>query len=268
MNAKQILSVMGTGLAVPALVLCLAACKKTFHAQANRLTADKIIADYVAKEFKGAPCTLYLYTDTNNQHLSLADDDRRFESGRSYVYFIDEEPASPWPHPCRSVWIDRDNGSFAVQRGESPLRGPGKWLLINNFWNEAPRMGSSECLLLGHPDYVVQPCFYYRFDGDNLSVEHQCLEMSSSSVELAVHIDQSEQNLRIVAQDPDTTGMRTVCLKHYGFQFHLDSLYVPVDSVTTRRLEQIPVHYRVSAAQKVIAKSFVLPTQGSGKIDL
>lgn len=227
MNAKQILSVMGTGLAVPALVLCLAACKKTFHAQANRLTADKIIADYVAKEFKGAPCTLYLYTDTNNQHLSLADDDRRFESGRSYVYFIDEEPASPWPHPCRSVWIDRDNGSFAVQ-----------------------------------------PCFYYRFDGDNLSVEHQCLEMSSSSVELAVHIDQSEQNLRIVAQDPDTTGMRTVCLKHYGFQFHLDSLYVPVDSVTTRRLEQIPVHYRVSAAQKVIAKSFVLPTQGSGKIDL
>lgn len=268
MNTKHILSVMRTGMVVPALVLGLCACKPTFHEPANRLTSDKIIADYVAKEFKGAPCTLYLYTDTNSNHLSLADDDRQFESGRAYVYFIDEEPGAEWPHPCRSVWIDRSNGSFAVQRGESPLRGSGKWLLINNFWNEAPRMGSSDCILLGHPDYVVQPCFYYQFDGDNLAVEHQCIEMSSSSVELSIHIDQSDRNLRIVAQDPDTTGMGSVCLKNYGFKFHLDSLYVPVDSVNTRRLEQIPVHYRVSAAQKVISKSFVLPTKGSGKINL
>ncbi|MCM1169669.1 MAG: hypothetical protein NC324_07005 [Bacteroides sp.] len=250
------------------LALCLCSCKKTFNDTANRSVSDVIIADYVKKELKGAPCTVYLYTDTNSNRLYLADDDRQFESGRSYVYFIDEEPSSPWPHPCRSVWIDRSNGNFSVERGESPLRGTGKWLLVNNFWNEDPRTGSSGCLVLNHPDYTVQPCFYYRFDGDNLSVEHQCIEMSSSSVELSINIDQSDRRLDILAQDPDANGTGTACLQHYGFKFHLDSLYVPIDSVNTRRLEQIPVHYRAQTAAGTVNNSFILPTRGSGKIRL
>lgn len=269
MNATHFLSFTKSSTICLALFLGLCSCKKTFDEPANRLIADKIIADYVAKELKGAPYVLYLYTDTNSNHLYLQDDDRQFESGRSYIYFIDEDPTASWPHPCRSVWIDRNHGSLTVQRGDSPLRGSEQWLLINNLWNEPPHTGSSGCLPIGHPDYVVQPCFYYQFEGDNLLVEHQCIEMSSSSVELAISIDQSNHRLGIMVQDPDTIASGAVCIKHYGFSFHLDSLYVPVDSVNTARLEEISVRYRVSSAFTTgIDRSFTIPTQGSGKINL
>lgn len=259
---------MGGFVATWILALCLSSCKDTFHEPADRLTSDKIIADYITKELKGKPYTLYLYTDTTSYHLRLTDNDRYFESGRSYVYFIDEDPTFPWPHPCRSVWIDRDNSSFSVQRGENPLRGTGKWLLINNLWNEPPRTGSSDCIQVGHPDHIIQPCLYYQFDGDNLSMEHQCIEMSSSAVELSILIDQSNHSLDLVMQDAGTTDTGSSCIRNYGFGFHLDSLYVPIDSANIRRLEQIPVHYRVSTANGIIDKSFTLPTDGKGKIRL
>ena len=260
-------AIRNTGAAL-SIACCAIACHETYNRPADGLLSEKIVADYVRKEMKGKPYTLYLYTDTNAYHLRLADDDRSMESGPSYVYFLDQEPGSPWPHPCQSIWIDRADGTFSVRRGETPLRGEGKWLLVNNLWDEDPRTGMGECLPLSHPDHVVKPCLYYKFEGDDLKMEHQCLPIPSSTAELSLRIDQSDHRLVIVAEDPQATAEEGTCLKHYGCRFHLDSLHVPLDSLTTRRLESIPVDYRANTGGTHVRKTFILPTSGRGKIAL
>lgn len=259
-------------LTLPMLCL-LVSCQKNFNGSVDVDISDKIIADYIRKEMKGNPYTLYIYMGQDNSYIRLADSinrlERIYESGPAYVYFLDEEPDSAWPHACQSIWIDRTNGSMSVYRGENPLRGNEKWLVLNNLWDEEPRMGLNGPIIVNHPDGVVQPCLYYRFDGDLLCMEHQCLQISPFSAELMIHNAQSGYRLHVIAEDPDSNGIEPLLLKHYGFQIHLDSLYVPVDSANTQRLESIPVHYQFRRGQDfLISRHFDMPTSGSGKINL
>lgn len=255
------------------LLCLLVSCQENFNGPVDNDISEKIIADYVRKVTNGNPYTLYIYTDQGNSHIRLTDSihsvERICESGPAYVYFLDEEPDSAWPHACQSIWIDRTDGNMSVYRGENPLRGREKWLVINNLCDEQPRLGLSRPVVVNHPDGMLQPCLYYQFEEDLLRMEHQCLQISPASTQLMVTDSQSVGLLHIVAEDPDTTNTEPLLAKHYGFQIPLDSLYVPLDSLTTQRLESISVHYRLKRGHEtIVSRDFGMPTSGSGKINL
>lgn len=266
----NILSLTRKGLIAVCVLCCLCACKKTVNQPATRLMADKIVSNYLERALKGTPYVLYLYTDTTHTLLRLKDDDRTYESERAYIYFVDEQAGSPWPHPCRSIWIDRNTSTMAIKHSTSPLRsngGSGKWLLINNFWYEEPRMGNGDCIALSHPDYVLNPTLFYKFEGDDLKLEHQCLRIAAESTP-SIDIKQAKGTVVVSLSDSVTSVANDSCLRHYGFSFHMDSLYVKIDSVNTQRSSSITFEYRVNIGKTAIKKRFNMPTSGSNKVRL
>ena len=65
---------------------------------------------------------LYYCTDTLSTTLQIETKKRTYEKHRVFAYFLDEKPDTQWGHPCRYIFVSKDNGEYEVLPGtEYPL---------------------------------------------------------------------------------------------------------------------------------------------------
>ena len=257
---------MRYGILTVALMFGLAACRSVFHQTTDTAKAGIIIADYVQKEQQGKPYLLYFYTDSTSQEIILRDPDRSIRGNKCLVYFLDQMPGTAWPHACKSIWISRQDGSFRVEDGNQPLYGAAPWKLVNNLWNEEPRLGMGNCMEL--LECITEEDFFYKYNGKQIRIEHQCLTTAPSTESFALSVNQSKDTLHILAVEQPADSALAPCIRHYGFELAIDSLRLKVDSLYVD-LESLSIDYRLQTVHGGARNHFFsIPTKGQGKIRL
>lgn len=103
------------------IILCLTimASVGISFGQINKKQADNIISKYIKDELS-ADNQLYYYSDTISNEVRVLTWWDTMIRQNSYVYFIDEVPMANWCHPCRYVFISKDNGNIETVFAETP----------------------------------------------------------------------------------------------------------------------------------------------------
>lgn len=110
--------------------LSVISCKPEEDHPISRKDADATVRTYIKNEIHDV-YLLYLNPDTLSYEISVVDWSEDTMHGiNSFVYFIDEAPLANWEHPCRYIWISKENGSITnVYHRSSPPDGGG-WILL------------------------------------------------------------------------------------------------------------------------------------------
>lgn len=114
------------------LTVLLVSCKPD-KGPLTRQEADAVMARYLEQEIHGV-YLLYLNADTLSESIPIAitwyGESDTVEARNVFAYFIDEVPMANWTHPCRHVWVGKEDGSCTVHRADMGP-GMGKWIRID-----------------------------------------------------------------------------------------------------------------------------------------
>ncbi len=126
---------------ITVLSIVLLSCFQMTQAKTrNKHQSDSIVAEYIRmqgiEEF-----VLYYCTDTLSTTLQIETKKRTYEKHRVFAYFLDEKPDTQWGHPCRYIFVSKDNGEYEVLPGtEYPLsKKENTWLVLSKKTEQVAR---------------------------------------------------------------------------------------------------------------------------------
>lgn len=101
------------------LVLLLSMLLQWASAQLSKQQADMVLHAYIGQEIHDY-YWLYEHKDTLSGSLAIATWHDTIYISNVYAYFIDESPYNNWAHPCRYVFIDKQNGTIETRHAQTP----------------------------------------------------------------------------------------------------------------------------------------------------
>ena len=88
-------------------------------AKIGKHQADSIVNAYIKQEIHDY-YWLYDYNDTLSDNLTIVTWYDTFFVSNTYAYFIDESPYANWGHPCRYIFIGKQNGTIETRLAQTP----------------------------------------------------------------------------------------------------------------------------------------------------
>ena len=103
-------------------------------AQVSVKQSDSIVQKYIEKEITSYYWLYFnenIKTDKNGETTIYNWRKNSISVGSScFVYFIDEHPYANWAHPCRYLFVNKDNGEISEMKAKTPPENMKTWKMI------------------------------------------------------------------------------------------------------------------------------------------